>query len=84
MSFILCSIFLVLLVSLAVCLLFHEGKQKFLQTVLVQGAEEETLTFLRKTEIYFSFCYSLLFLKSLVILPLMMYLGNADVRYTLV
>ncbi len=32
-------------VSLVVCLLFHEGKQKFLQTVLVQGAEEETNTF---------------------------------------
>ncbi len=36
-------------VSLAVCLLFHEGKQKFLQTVLVQEAEEATVTLLRKT-----------------------------------
>ncbi len=36
-------------VSLSVCLLFHEGKQKILQTVLVQETEEETVTLLRKT-----------------------------------
>ncbi len=46
-------------VSLVVCLLFHEGKQKFLQTVLVQEDEEETVTLLRETEIYFLFCSSL-------------------------
>ncbi len=40
-------------------LLFHEGKQKFLQTVLVQEDEEETVTLLRETEIYFLFCSSL-------------------------
>ncbi len=38
-------------------LLFHEGKQKFLQTV--QEDEEETVTLLRETEIYFLFCSSL-------------------------
>ncbi len=37
-------------------LLCHEGKQKFLQTVLVQEDEEETVTLLRETEIYFLFC----------------------------
>ncbi len=41
--------------SLVVCLLFHEGKQRFLQTVLVQEDEEETVTLLRETEIYFYF-----------------------------
>ncbi len=45
--------------SLVVCLLFHEGKQEFLQTVLVQEDEEETVTLLRETEIYFLFCSSL-------------------------
>ncbi len=44
---------LIIHVSLVVCLLFHEGKQKFLQTVLVQEDEEETVTLLRETEIYF-------------------------------
>ncbi len=29
-------------------LLFHEGKQKFLQNVLVQEGEEETVTLLRE------------------------------------
>ncbi len=43
MSFMLFSC-LIMIVSLAVCLLFHEGKT-FLQTVLVQEAEEETNTF---------------------------------------
>ncbi len=39
---------------LAVCLLFHEREQKFLQAVLVQEDEEETnLSLLRETEIYF-------------------------------
>ncbi len=56
-------------VSLLVCLLFHE------ETVLVQEAEE-AVTLLRETEIY------LLFLKLLVIPPLMLYLENADARYT--
>ncbi len=44
---------LIMHVSLVVCLLFHEGKQKFLQTVLVQEDEEETVTLLRETAIYF-------------------------------
>ncbi len=44
---------LIMHVLLVVCLLFHEGKQKFLQTVLVQEDEEETVTLLRETAIYF-------------------------------
>ncbi len=34
-------------------------ENKFLQTVLVQEDEEETVTLLRETEIYFLFCSSL-------------------------
>ncbi len=33
--------------------------KKFLQTVLVQEDEKETVTLLRETEIYFLFCSSL-------------------------
>ncbi len=39
-------------VSLVVCLLCNEGKQKFLQTVLVQGAEEETNTFKKDLSLF--------------------------------
>ncbi len=46
-------------VSLVVYLLFHEGKQKFLQTVLVQEDEDETVTRLRETEMYLLYCSSL-------------------------
>ncbi len=46
-------------VSLVVYLLFHEGKQTFLQTVLVQEAEDETVTRLRETEMYLLYCSSL-------------------------
>ncbi len=35
---------LIMRMSLVVLLLFHEGKQKFLQTFLVQEDEEETVT----------------------------------------
>ncbi len=45
--------------SLVVLLLFHERKQKFLQTVLVQEDAEETVTLLRENEIFFFFCSSL-------------------------
>ncbi len=45
--------FLIMHMSLVVCLHFHERKQKFLQAVLVQEDEEETdLTLLRETGIY--------------------------------
>ncbi len=42
--------YLIMHMSFVVCLLFHEGKQKFLQTVLNQEDEEETVTLLRETD----------------------------------
>ncbi len=48
-------------VSLVVCLLFHEGKQKFLQTVLVQGAEEETNTFKKDRDLFYILFFTVVF-----------------------
>ncbi len=45
--------------SLVVCYSFMKESRSFLQTVLVQEDEEETVTLLRETEIYFLFCSSL-------------------------
>ncbi len=36
-------------------LLFNEGKQKFLQAVLVQEDKEETVTLLRETDLFCTF-----------------------------
>ncbi len=45
--------------SLVVCYSFMKESRSFLQTVLVQEDEEENVTPLRETEIYFLFCSSL-------------------------